>query len=105
MQKDGCHSKSQRNTAFTLIELLVVISIMGLICAITFPALTHSKGTARLDAAADTLHAAVKLARQYAISYNQPTYLVLSEGQQNIDHAYRAFAVFTINIHTELFHK
>lgn len=85
---------------FTLAELLVVIAIIGLVFAILVPSLTGIGGETRLDGAANAVHAAARLARQHAMTHNQPTYLVFNEGQVDPALDYRAFAVFTINVHT-----
>ncbi|VGO23037.1 prepilin-type N-terminal cleavage/methylation domain-containing protein [Pontiella sulfatireligans] len=85
---------------FTLAELLVVIAIIGIMFAIALPALLNLAGSSKLDGAANAVHAAAKLARQHAIANNQPAYLVLNEGQTGNNLAYRAYAVFSINIHT-----
>ncbi|MEE9368110.1 MAG: prepilin-type N-terminal cleavage/methylation domain-containing protein [Pontiella sp.] len=87
---------------FTLAELLVVIAIIGIMFAIVLPSLDSITGQSKLDGAANAVHSAAKLARQYAVSKNQPTYLVFNEGQTDSNLAYRAYAVFTINIHTNL---
>ena len=99
MRTSRKHSKHQPHAGFTLAELLVVIVIMGIMFAIALPALTNITGASRLDAAADAVHSAAKLARQYAISHNQPAYLVFNEGQTTPELAYRAYAIFTINTH------
>ncbi len=87
---------------FTLAELLVVIAIIGIIFAIALPNLTGITGQSRLEGAANAVHSATKLARQHAIANNQPTYLVFQDDQSttNANLAFRAYAVFSINIHT-----
>ncbi len=89
---------------FTLAELLVVLAIVGILVAIALPALTSITGESKLDAAANAVHSAAKLARQHAIAHDQPTYLVFHDDQSTADPnlAYRAYAVFTINIHTNV---
>jgi prepilin-type N-terminal cleavage/methylation domain-containing protein len=101
MHRNEVHPNSSKRNAFTLLELLVVLTLIGIICALALPSLTHTHGVVKLDAAAEAIHASAQLARHYAISYNQPTYLVLREGQSSIDKAYRTFSVFTIDTHTQ----
>jgi prepilin-type N-terminal cleavage/methylation domain-containing protein len=84
---------------FTLAELLVVIAIIGIMLALALPALTNLTGASKLDAAANAVHSTAKLARQYAMTHNQPAYVVFNEGQTDPDLAYRAYAIFTINSH------
>jgi prepilin-type N-terminal cleavage/methylation domain-containing protein len=97
------HSKSPNCGGFTLAELLVVILIIGIMLAVALPSLTNITGVSKLDAAANAVHSAVKLARQYALTHNQPTYLVfhddLTATGSDSHMAYRAYAVFTINTH------
>jgi prepilin-type N-terminal cleavage/methylation domain-containing protein len=99
-------SQQPGNRGFTLAELLVVILIIGIMFAIALPALINITGTSKLDAAVNAVHSATKLARQYAITHNQPTYLVfhddLTATNSNSHMAYRAYAVFTINVHTNV---
>ncbi len=95
MAKRTFHSNQ---TGFTLAELLVVVAIIGIMFAITLPALTNITGQTRLEAAANALHSAAKLARQHAVSRNEPTYLVFHDEQTDSELAYRAYAVFAIDI-------
>jgi len=87
---------------FTLAELLVVIAIIGILFTIVFPSLNTITGQSKLDGAANAVHTAATLAREYAITHNQPTYIVFNEGQTDSNLAFRAYAVFTINIHTNV---
>ena len=101
--RNGCTHKTR--AGFTLAELLVVLVIIGILFAIILPSLNTVAGQSKLDGAANAVHAAAKLARQYAVTQNQPTYLVFNEGQTDSNLTYRAYAVFTINIHTNVINQ
>ena len=93
--------KEQMGTrkGFTLAELLVVIAIIGIMFLIALPIFGNLAGQSKLEAAANKVHSAAKLARQYARANNQPTYLVFHNTDTTDDTAlqYRSFAVFSIN--------
>ncbi|MCF7818825.1 MAG: prepilin-type N-terminal cleavage/methylation domain-containing protein [Kiritimatiellales bacterium] len=103
MRHGGHHPKTTGTGGFTLAELLVVIAIIAIMFAIALPAFVNMTGASKLDAAANAVHSAAKLARQYAITHNQPTYLVFNDDQSTSDAnlAYRSYAVFTIDTHTQ----
>lgn len=92
--------KRKVKAAFTLAELLVVLAIMGLLFVLALPMFGTLTVQSRLEAAANAVHSAAKMARQYAVAHHQPTYLVFNEGQTGDEAAYRAYAVFSINVHT-----
>ena len=87
------NSKASHLSGFTLAEMLVVIALIGLLFALVLPALDSITNASKLDAAANSVHSASKLARQYALSHAQPTYLVFHNDRA-------AYAVFSINTHT-----
>jgi prepilin-type N-terminal cleavage/methylation domain-containing protein len=97
MQDNG---ELKKRSGFTLAELLVTIAIIGIMCVIALPALTNITGQSKMDGAANAVHSAVKLAQQYASAHNQPTYLAFHTDQTDSNLAYRAYSVFTIDIHT-----
>lgn len=95
------HEKAPNEKAgFTLAELLVVILIMGILFSVSLPVFTNLTGQSKLEAAANTLHSAAKLARQHAMAQNQPAYLLFHDSATDPEQAYRSFAVYTIDIHT-----
>ncbi len=89
-----------RKCGFTLAELLVVMVIIGIMFAIALPMLSNISGQTKLESAANALHAAAKMARQHAVANNQPAYLVFNTGQDDPQLAYRAYAVYSIHIHS-----
>lgn len=102
MRIRGNQSKCPATGGFTLAELLVVVAIAAIMFTIALPSFVNLAGTSKLDSAASAVHAAAKLARQYALTHNQPTYLVFHDDQSTADPnlAYRSYAIFTINTHT-----
>lgn len=94
----------KRRGGFTLTELLVVLGLMGAMFFIALPALDNITGASKLDAAANAVHSAVSLARQYAITYNQPTYVLFHDNFSSTNDAnlaFRSYAVFTIKLNNE----
>jgi prepilin-type N-terminal cleavage/methylation domain-containing protein len=97
MRKPVPHSNRK---GFTLAELLVVIAIIGIMFAIALPTLSNITGQTKLESAANALHSAAKMARQHAVANGQPAYLVFHTPATDPTLAYRAYAVFTIDIHS-----
>lgn len=94
------HAQTRRG--FTLAELLIVIVILGVMLTVALPPVFKMASPSKLEAAATAVHSAARMARQHALAHGQPTYLIFNEGQIDESLAYRAYAVFTINIHTNL---
>lgn len=94
--------KTRTRRGFTLAELLVVIAIIGIMFLIALPIFGNLAGQSKLEAAANKVHSAAKLARQYARANNQPTFIVFhnADTTADTDLQYRSFAVFSINVHT-----
>jgi general secretion pathway protein H len=62
---------------FTLVEMLVVLAILGLVAAVTLPALTTPSDSVRLRATTGELLAALRLTRTGAITRHTEMALVL----------------------------
>jgi general secretion pathway protein H len=66
-----------RAAGFTLVEMLVVITILGLIAAISLPALTTPSDSVRLRAVTSEIIAALRMTRAAAITAHRDMALVL----------------------------
>jgi general secretion pathway protein H len=71
------HARTISNAGFTLVEMLVVLTILGLIAAVTLPALTTPSDSVRLRALTNDLLSALRLTRAAAITRSTETVLVL----------------------------
>ncbi len=60
------HTRQRRDSGFTLIELLIVIGIIGLVCAITIPALLRAKITGNETAVLGSMRAVNSAQAAYA---------------------------------------
>lgn len=107
-------NKTTDRRAFTLIELLVVIGIMAVLIAVAVPNLSGLTKGAGLNTAINELRATLSLARQWAITHNEMTYVVFpsvnvpeasgapmgyntfaDEYKDRVRHALRAYSVYT----------
>lgn len=83
--------------AFTLIEMLVVITIIGLLIALTVPALTRTMEANRLTTAGEGFMNRISQAQQLASSRNQrmQIWFVHARAADSIDDtpAYRSYAI------------
>ena len=65
------HHRSIPTRAFTLIELLVVVSIIGLLCGILIPSLSHARTRARKVACGAVLHGLSVGLKSYLSQYSE----------------------------------
>lgn len=90
---------SKRVLGFTLIELMVVIGLMGLLLAFAIPAFQGIGRSGNLNAAVHELRSTMSLARQWAITQRQITYVVFpddanSHTLETVEKTFRAYSVY-----------
>jgi len=87
---------------FTLIEMLVVIVIVGIMLALTLPAVTNLMKSGGLNGAARQVANTLNLARQYAITHRTKTRVVFpysltaGAGSASLAPAYQSYAVYAV---------
>ncbi len=67
---------TNRKRGFTLVELLIVVTVLGIMASVILPSMHSTSSLIGLEAAARTLAADLRIARQSAVQYNS-TYAVL----------------------------
>jgi prepilin-type N-terminal cleavage/methylation domain-containing protein len=82
-----------KRRAFTLTELLVVVAIMGVLMIMTIPAFNGIMKGAKMRSAVTQVRTTLSLARQWAITHSEDTYVVFPTNTGSM--AFRAFGVFT----------
>ena len=93
-------SSPTRTSGFTLIELLAVIAIIAIAMAVAIPSLIGMTRGSGMNASVTELKAVMSLARQWAISHRENTYVVFPDGghygtnTNRGDLAYHSFAVW-----------
>lgn len=73
--RSSLHSATNREDAFSLTELLVVVAIVGVLSALSIPAMSSMKGAGDLTRAAYTVQDALEQARTYAMANNTYTWV------------------------------
>ncbi len=72
-------SPAARRQAFTLVELLVVIAIVGVLLALVLPSFTGMGRGSAMRSASMQLRSTVSLARQWAITHREKTYIIFPD--------------------------
>lgn len=98
MMRINICNKSDRQ-GFTLIELLVAMSLMAVVITLSIAAFTRPGEATRMDIALRTLRQTVSLARQWAITSRDQTFVVFvntgtSGSAVSADMRRRAFSVY-----------
>jgi prepilin-type N-terminal cleavage/methylation domain-containing protein len=76
--------KRPRNSGFTLLELVMVILIMGLVLAVTYPALSRGSASIHLRAVGRNILSTFRYAREKAITEQRGMQLVASRETQSL---------------------
>ena len=88
--------------AFTLVEMIVVMAIIGIMLALTLPAVTSLTRSRSLTSGGDMVTNMIALARQTATSKNTMSALVLLGAQGSADADYRAFTVLHYSLDQQI---
>ncbi|MCX7421009.1 MAG: prepilin-type N-terminal cleavage/methylation domain-containing protein [Planctomycetia bacterium] len=57
-------------SGFTLVEMLIVVTVLGILASVILPSMNSTSSVIGLEAAARTLAADLRIARQSAVQYN-----------------------------------
>ena len=71
----GTYQTHKSHTGFTLVEMLIVVTILGILASVVLPSMNSTSSVIGLEAAARTMAADLRIARQSAVQYNS-TYAV-----------------------------
>jgi prepilin-type N-terminal cleavage/methylation domain-containing protein len=77
-------AKSSTNGGFTLLELVVVVLIMGLVLAVSYPALSRGSASIHLRAVGRNILSTFRYAREKAITEQRGVQVVASRETQNL---------------------
>ena len=61
---------TNRRRGFTLVEMLIVVTVLGILASVILPSMNSTSSLIGLEAAARTLAADLRIARQSAVQYN-----------------------------------
>lgn len=61
---------TNRRRGFTLVEMLIVVTVLGILASVILPSMNSTSSLIGLEAAARTMAADLRIARQSAVQYN-----------------------------------
>jgi prepilin-type N-terminal cleavage/methylation domain-containing protein len=97
LECEGIGARVAGRASFTLTELLVVVAIMGVLMVMTIPAFTGIMKGSKMRSAVAQVRTTLSLARQWAITHREDTYVVFATNSPAYfgPMALRAFGVCT----------
>jgi prepilin-type N-terminal cleavage/methylation domain-containing protein len=95
--KAGECMRARHPSAFTLIELLAVLAIVGVVMAVGIPAFFKLTKSAALSSGAAQLSSTISLARQYAITHRERTFVLFPySGTTTVAWTNRLYTAYSI---------
>jgi general secretion pathway protein H len=85
MKPAGSSLITRTSAGFTLLEALMVLAILGLVVAVTLPALRRPSDKLRLEAATRTLMSALRFSRVEAIARNQDVIVTMHVDRRTLE--------------------
>jgi prepilin-type N-terminal cleavage/methylation domain-containing protein len=94
IERPAVSSRKTVVRGFTLVELLVVIGIMAILIAFALPSFVGIGRGSKMSSALLEVRSTLTLARQWAITHRESTYVVFPQYLNDTNKANRAIAVY-----------